>query len=154
MPVIAPPHPSIHVYKARLSTTTQPDPTMFICPDFMTAFSAVILSAESCPSIVHGNPTVSTRLGPYLHTVCTPQSYPMQPGPVLPAMWTESGHRCYHTVTQTPKPPLPPSKAGGTSFHSTKPHDPYLAHHLFLLLFILFIYFFWDRLLFHSPGWP
>lgn len=37
----------------------------------------------------------------------------------------------------------PPSGAGETSFQRTKPHDPYF--------FVCFI-FFWDRLLFHSPG--
>lgn len=114
------------------------------------AFSAVLLSAQShAPSIAHGSPNVSMQLGPYWqrsHTVCTPQSYSMQPGSVLPAMCTERGHRYHHVVTQTPKPLLP----GGLEKQAFI--EPGLTLHI--IFFVCLFFFFWNRILFYSSGWP
>lgn len=138
MPVIAPPHPSIHVYKARLSTTTQPDPTMFICPDFMTAFSVCRVMPLYCsrkPYCVH-----KTRsLPPYcVHA------------PVLPyAAWACAACHVDREWPQmlshsNPSHPSLPVRLEEQAF--TAPSYTTLTLHIIFFVVVHFIYLFFSGL--------
>lgn len=134
------PPSSTHMYKARVSATTQSDPTICTCPDSMLLLVQSYCLYKAMPPYcswktycVHAT---TALLPEKLYCVHTP----------LYAAWACTACHVYRERAQIPSHSNPdtqatlPRGAGETSFHRTKPHDPYFAHHLFCL-FYLFIFF-------------